>query len=52
MKIDLKGGQDFYWIRTGIKTQELDRRRGVLLKTSGETKGNPGESGTGSIIYR
>ena len=51
MKIDLKGGQDFYWIKTGMRTQELDRRGGVLLKTSGETKGNPGESGTGSIIY-
>ena len=51
MKLDLKGGQDFYWIRTKIDTQEEDRRGGILLKTSGETKGNPGESGTGSIIY-
>ena len=35
MKIDLKGGQDFYWIKTGMRTQELDRRGGILLKTSG-----------------
>ena len=51
MKFELKGGQDFHWIKTGMRSQEMDRRGGVLLKTSGETKGNPGESGTGSIIY-
>ena len=51
MKIDLKGGQDFYWIRTKIDIQEEDRRGGILLKTAGETKGSPGESGIGNIIY-
>ena len=51
MKIDLKGGQDFYWIRTKIDTQEEDRREGILLKTSWETKGNLGETGTWAIIY-
>ena len=51
MKFELKGGQDFYWLKTGTREEELDRRGGVLLKTSGETKGNPGESGTGYVIY-
>ena len=36
---------------TRTREEELERRGGVLLKTSGETKGNPGESGTGYVIY-
>ena len=51
MKISLKGGQDFYWISTKNRQEELDRRGGILLKTAGETRGNPGEAGTGLIIY-
>ena len=31
--------------------QEEDRRGGILLKVSGETIGNPGDGGTGAIIY-
>ena len=30
---------------------EEDRRGGILLKVSGQTTGNPGEAGTGTIIY-
>ena len=30
---------------------EEDRRGGILLKVSGQTNGNPGEAGTGTIIY-
>lgn len=42
MKLGLKGGQDFYWFRSEHDNQEVDRRGGILIKTSGETKGNPG----------
>ena len=35
MKFGLNGGQDFYWIRTKNKDNELDRRGGILLKTAG-----------------
>ena len=31
--------------------QEEDRRGGILLKVAGQTNGNPGEAGTGVIIY-
>ena len=51
MKFELKGGQDFYWIQTKNLSNELDRRGGILLKTAGETNGNPGEAGTGLIMY-
>ena len=51
MKMDLNGGQDFYWFNTSYDNEEIDRRGGILVKTSGETKGNSGEAGTGLIIY-
>ena len=38
-------------MRTKLDTYEEDRRGGILLKTSEETTGNPGETGTGAIIY-
>ena len=31
--------------------QEEDRRGVLLLKVSGQTIGNPGEAGTGAVIY-
>ena len=34
-----------------MREEELDRRGGVLLKTSGESRGNPGNAGTGYVIY-
>ena len=38
-------------MKTGMREEELDRRGGVLLKTSGESRGNPGNAGTGYVIY-
>ena len=31
--------------------RQEDRRGGILLKVSGQTIGNPGEAGTGAVIY-
>ena len=51
MKMDSNGGQDFYWFNSNYDNEEIDRRGGILVKTSGETKGNLGEAGTGLIMY-
>ena len=51
VKLSIKGGQDFYQIHSWMDRQEVDRRGGVLLKVAGQTNGNPGEAGTGEVIY-
>ena len=49
--LPVKGGQDFYQVHSRIDRHEEDRRGGVLLKVAGQTNGNPGEAGTGAVIY-
>ena len=39
IRLELRGGQDYYYVQTRINWYEEDRRGGILLKTSGVTNG-------------
>ena len=47
----VKGGANFYQIQSRINGHELDRRGGILLKTSGTSSGRMNEAGVGTVIY-